>query len=326
MRNNLSQYPRKLARELLLHSYSFVQSQMTSGNSFSFTEPRIVEQLKLFYDGEEPRGYNDKIKWLMVNDQMPEHIVCSDKLVCRAFVAARIGETYLRRVYQAAETVDGINTDKLPNSFVVKANHDSGSVFVISDLSSWKRAKTILRVRLTKSYGMQKGEWAYSYVVPRVFAEELMCGPIIDYKFHCCDGEVCWAQIIYDRATGQPREVIVDKDYLPLGLHMDDNFVCEKQPARIPICWDEMREIARSLSQGFRYVRVDLYEYQGRPSFGELTFWPRAGNYGTSDEGEFGDLLQFDTSFCRMVIHDFFAEGRSKQSNSLISRLRKWRG
>ena len=33
-----------------------------------------------------------------------------------------------------------------------------------------------------------------------------------------------------------------------------------------------MKDIARELSTGFRYVRVDLYEFRAKPSFGELTF------------------------------------------------------
>lgn len=41
-----------------------------------------------------------------------------------------------------------------------------------------------------------------------------------------------------------------------------------------PKCFDEMVEIARKLSADFRFVRVDLYELDGKVYFGELTFTP----------------------------------------------------
>ena len=308
MRNRLRQFPRKFAKSLWLYAYDLSQQTMRFKHSSNLTETGLVEHLRLFRDGKEPKGYNEKLKWLMVNDQMPEHIICSDKLLCRAYVAGRIGEKYLRKVHQSSNSVDGINVDRLPKNFIIKANHDSGSVFLVTENLSWKRARRMLRMRMRRLYGMKKVEWAYSYVIPRVFTEEMMDEPIVDYKFHCCDGQICWVQIIYDRVTEQAREVNVDENYRALGLHMDDKFVYERQPPKKPQSWHEMQELARCLSRGFRYVRVDMYEYRGEPSFGELTFWPRSGNYGTEDESEFGKLLQFDTSFYRMLIHDFFAE------------------
>ena len=39
----------------------------------------------------------------------------------------------------------------------------------------------------------------------------------------------------------------------------------------------EMIEVARALSTGFDFVRVDLYEIDERVMFGELTFTPAGG-------------------------------------------------
>jgi hypothetical protein len=38
-----------------------------------------------------------------------------------------------------------------------------------------------------------------------------------------------------------------------------------------------MRDIARILSAGFPFIRVDLYSVKGRIYFGELTFYPDNG-------------------------------------------------
>ena len=39
----------------------------------------------------------------------------------------------------------------------------------------------------------------------------------------------------------------------------------------------EMIEIAKKLSSEFDYVRVDLYEVEGKIYFGEMTFYPLGG-------------------------------------------------
>ena len=275
----------------------------------------LLEKLRPFRDGKTPTGYNEKIFWLMVNDQMPEHIICSDKLLCRSFVANRVGGEYLRKLYKISTSPDHFNIKCLPEKFVVKANHDSGSTFVVIDLKTWKRAKRKIRKRMRRSYGLEKGEWAYSYIIPRVFVEEFMPGPIVDYKFHCCDGKISWIQVIYDRASGQPREVNVDENYCSLGVHFDDHFIPDEVPPMKPESWSEMKKLARKLSEGFRYVRVDLYEYRKKPSFGELTFWPRAGNYESDGEQILGDLLNFDLSFSRYMIHDYFSNNLTLGTN-----------
>jgi hypothetical protein len=40
---------------------------------------------------------------------------------------------------------------------------------------------------------------------------------------------------------------------------------------------DEMLQVAKTLSSGFPFVRVDLYYIKGRVYFGEMTFYPWSG-------------------------------------------------
>lgn len=262
-------------------------------------------------DLANPKGYNDKVNWLKIHDQMAEHVICCDKLLARAYVAERIGRDCLLDVYQTARSVDRIAFESLPERYVLKTNHDSGSVYVVTDDRSLGRAKKRIRRRIKRAYGVNKGEWAYAHISPFVFAEELMHGPVTDYKFHCCAGHIRWVQIIADRALGKPRETNVDEDYSTLPIHLDHTFLYAPQPPSRPTVWDEMKAIARNLSKPFRYVRVDLYEYDNRAVFGELTFWPKAGCYKSKDETAFGQMLDFDTNFKRPMIHDI-VEGQSR--------------
>ncbi len=270
----------------------------------------LFEELTEFRQGKKPKGYNETIKWLMVNDQMPEQVICSDKYLCRSYVANRVGTGYLREVFQVSKSIDKFVLNKLPKKFALKTNHDSGSVFLVEELANWRRIKRRIRRKMKMTYGLDKGEWAYSHILPLVFAEELMDGPVIDYKFHCCDGEICWVQIIWNRKESAPNEANVDEEYCSLNLHLDQNFTHSNIPPIPPTSWPKMREIAKGLSRGFKYVRVDLYEYRETPSFGEMTFWPLAGKYATDDEPEFGKLLKVNTASTRTLIYDFFSTSR----------------
>ena len=44
-----------------------------------------------------------------------------------------------------------------------------------------------------------------------------------------------------------------------------------------PVSLKEMVQAAERLADGFCFVRADFYEIEGRPRFGELTFYPGSG-------------------------------------------------
>lgn len=56
------------------------------------------------------------------------------------------------------------------------------------------------------------------------------------------------------------------------GLEPDPNHI-EIMPENL----NEMISIAEQLSNGFKFLRVDLYNIKGKIFFGELTFYPAAG-------------------------------------------------
>lgn len=241
-------------------------------------------------DWKNPTGYNDLIHWLKVHDQRPEHIIACDKVAVREMVWAQAGSSVL------IPASIGWPPAILPG--VVKCSHDSGSAVVIGEPADIAPALQRLNARLAKPYGAEKGEWAYQFVEPRIIAERLLAGQIIDYKFHCAHGQVRWVQVIWDRASAKPREAIFTPDGKLTTLHMDDKMRhapdASKHPG--PEAWEALTELALKLAAGWRYVRVDLYWCEARPWFGELTFWPKAGCYRTRDEPTFGKMLGLDLS------------------------------
>ena len=81
------------------------------------------------------QDFNDRIQWLKLFDQDREIIRCSDKLGVRERVKERLGESYLAKVYQVAHRFSEIRFENLPSQFVIKTNHDSGTVLVVRDKS-----------------------------------------------------------------------------------------------------------------------------------------------------------------------------------------------
>jgi hypothetical protein len=248
-------------------------------------------------DLENPVGYNDKIQWLKLHDQSEAHVRCCDKLGVRDYACETLGTSeHLLTVHEAADRFERL-TYRAP--CMVKTNHDSGSVRAISNRSDWRKAGSVIAGALGRSYGVEKGEWAYARIKPMAFTEERLPDPVTEYKFHCCEGEARFAQIITGRASGKPIEAITDPSgkLIPLRLFPDRRMLTGDPP--LPNTWNDMIGIAEALAAPFRYVRVDLYSVGGRVFLSEMTFWPMTGCFLSPDERIFGRMLDFDMSVKR---------------------------
>ena len=60
-------------------------------------------------------------------------------------------------------------------------------------------------------------------------------------------------------------------------LDVEKGVESEEKVLAKPQNFEKMVEIAKKLSEDFDFVRVDLYEVDGKPYFGELTFTPGNG-------------------------------------------------
>ncbi len=210
----------------------------------------------------------------------------------------RVGERYLVRVYQVHDHFSEIDFETLPNSFVLKVNHDSGSVILVRDKAKFDRGSAAAKVEasLRKPFGWDNGEWAYSYIEPKVFVEEFiesdMEGQPPDYKFYCVEGSVKFCHYIYDRST-DPKEQVISREGDDLATSLYPSFKLGQGFAK-PDAWEEMISVAEELGKGFKYVRVDLYCTREGVKAGEMTFWPMAGLYKGKGQKVLGRLLEFD--------------------------------
>ena len=150
----------------------------------------------------------------------------------------------------------------------------------------------------SRNYGGAKGEWCYKHIRPIAFVEEFLESGdegIPDFKFHCSGGKVRFVHYIYDRASGNPKEIIVTPRGEVTGLQLmiewerGEEFI-------VPSQWLEMIRVAENLSKPFKYVRVDFFVAKDKVRFGELTFSPQNGNYRTYGQKVLGGWLEIDRS------------------------------
>ena len=233
-------------------------------------------------DLDNPQTFSQKLQWLKVYYRNPIQTMMVDKYAVKKFIKESIGERYVVPVIGKWDTVEEIDWDRLPNRFVMKCNHDSGGLVICKDMKSFdvESAKKKIKNSLGRNLYFGTREWPYKDVKPCVFAEEYLedeYGELRDYKFFCFDGEPKALFIATDRQS-EDKETTFDffdmnLNHLPFtNGHPNAN----PYPAP-PKSFNEMRELAAKLSKGLPHVRVDFYEVNGRPYFGELTFFHWGG-------------------------------------------------
>jgi hypothetical protein len=95
-----------------------------------------------------------------------------------------------------------------------------------------------------------------------------------EYKLFVVHGRVEVLYVDRDRFVDHRRN-FYSRDWEPLDIRKDRYAVGEPQPR--PDSFDRVLEIAERLGEDTDFVRVDLYDVDGRVVFGELTNYPSAG-------------------------------------------------
>ncbi len=246
--------------------------------------------LKLFYfsvsgkwlDLKNPKGFNEKQNWLKLHDRHAEYTELVDKYAVRAHIDATMGKGHMFPLLGKWEHFDEIDFSALPTAFVLKCNHDSGSTRIIrnkeeiSEIDK-QNMKIFYERRLKQNFFYAGREYPSKGIKKHyILAEELMEDmknpgkSVEDYKFFCFDGVPKIMFIATDRST-DCRFDFYDMDFNHLDIenlhpHAD-------KPISKPIMFDEMKEVAAKLSKGIKFVRIDLYQLNGKIYFGEYTFF-----------------------------------------------------
>ena len=122
-------------------------------------------------------------------------------------------------------------------------------------------------------------------------------GVLVDYKFACFHGQVDNVMVCLDRHINDVKFYFFDRDWNLKRLNVRGKNAPEGFTIPKPPCIDEMFDIATKLSEGIPFVRVDLFECDGKIYFGEMTFFPDSGfdaNLLPETDLYFGQMIDLD--------------------------------
>lgn len=236
---------------------------------------------------QNPISFNEKLQWLKLYDRNPQYTIMADKYKARQFVVDRIGEQYLIPLIGVWNRPKEIDFDKLPDQFVLKCNHNSGvGMYICRNKNEIDRKRIIreLNKGIQENYYNYNREWCYKDIPRKIICEAYMEDEkdldhrgLVDYKFFCFDGKPRFlyvSQGLENHKTA--RMCFLTLDWTFATYARSDYKEYENLPDK-PSRYEEMVEIAKILSEGVPFLRVDLYEINGKIYFSEMTFFPCSG-------------------------------------------------
>ncbi len=248
---------------------------------------------------KNPQSFNEKTTLLKLEDynNNPKVSMLSDKYEVRQYVKEKGLEKILNKLYFVYDSANDIDFNQLPNKFALKCTHGCAYNIICKNKKELNIEKTRkkLNMWLKEKYGYTTQELHYTKIKPRIIAEKYLCNEEdkmpLDYKIYCFNGKakcilVCserekklklsyydldWNRVNYEKASwGSTKDI--------------------KKPNKL----EDMIKYAEILSEGFPFVRVDLYNDNGKIIFGEMTFTPAcccAPYYSKEGNKVLGEML-----------------------------------
>ena len=226
-----------------------------------------------------PQNFTEKLfnRMISLNRRPhPKFTQLADKYAARAYVSTKVGEQYVIKLFWHGKDPSAIPFDTLPAEYVIKTNHGSGQIIVVKGEADRTDIMSKLPVWLKTNYYWSCREYQYYHIEPRIMIEEYLrnqdgSGPL-DYRFWCFKGV---PEVIQVDNRAHDINPFFDTKWNQLDLYYREGV--SRPPIAKPINFEQMLIMASQLSTDFDFVRVDLYNVDGRIYFGEFTFTPTAG-------------------------------------------------
>jgi uncharacterized protein involved in propanediol utilization len=232
-----------------------------------------------FVHPHRPRRFTDWIQWRKLYDRDPRMPALADKVAVKRYVADMLGDAWVTPTLHHADELP--ETAGWPAPFVVKSRHGCNQcAFVRTGAEDWSAIRAAARKWVRGPYGQLLDEWLYKQVPTGVLVEPFIGagGALpIDYKIYVFGGRAACVKVDRDREHGNWRSIHA-LDWQPIWAPPGASLL--PPPASL----EEMIAAAETLGRDFDFVRVDFYEIDGRPRFGEMTFYPGSGLSPLPDE------------------------------------------
>ena len=259
-------------------------------NPRSLAESDYLRLMGKKLDWHSPKNLIEKIYWMIFNTDTTLWSLCADKYHVRRFVEERGCGDMLNELYGCWDRVEDIDYNARPDTFVLKTSNASGQVILVDD----KRQLNVRKVNrklnrwLRFVFGVTSSQLHYMRIKPCLIAEKMLTnatgGSLIDYKIWCFNGIPESVLVVYGRDMEHYKLSVFDLEWRNISSetlkHTSSHYGGEDVPC--PASFQQMLDAAKRLSEGFPEVRVDFYDIDGAPIFGELTFSTGYGYF--SDE------------------------------------------
>ncbi|MDD4362929.1 MAG: ATP-grasp fold amidoligase family protein, partial [Atribacterota bacterium] len=233
---------------------------------------------------KNPNSFNEKVVWKKIHDRNPLLPIITDKYQVRSYIKNLLGgkkaQEILIPLLYITDKPETIPFDELPAKYIIKPNNAAGRRIIVEDSIAIDKEDIIKTCKrwMKIPYGLAALEWSYIPVKRRIIIEKLLRDDNgktpKELKFFMFHGK---CKAVY---------LILDKLNTPFRSYYDEkwNILPVRKPNRLqgkkiekPKNYEEMVMLAEKLSKPFDFLRVDLYNLDGKIWFGELTNYPYSG-------------------------------------------------
>lgn len=242
---------------------------------------RVEGMLGYYPNIYNPSSYSEKILWRKFFDHNELFTITSDKVQVKEFLVEKFGESFKKYIIPTICSTNDPNKlpfDNLIFPCIIKANNGSGTNIILED-NNFNKDEIINTCKnwLNKKYGQKKFEWGYKNIQPKILIEPIINinnEKLYDYRFFVFHGEIKIIQVDRRGSLDKKRN-IYNKDFERIDLtikypNYDFEFIEPKN-------FNEMKSVATKIGSLFDFVRVDLYNIDGKIYFGETTHYPGSG-------------------------------------------------
>ncbi|HHA1266124.1 TPA: ATP-grasp fold amidoligase family protein [Enterobacter bugandensis] len=258
-------------------------------------------------DIKSPTTLSEKICHRLVYDHNNLYTMLADKLAVREYVASRTTRVKVVPLIGVYRRFSHIDFSILPDQFVLKCNHDSGSTIICTNKNqfNYRQARKKLTLALKKNLYYTTREWQYKNITPVI-----LCEPYVDLfnnadrnstpemlRIHCFHGVAHYVEADFTDDRGREFINVYDRHWnlQPFQMEYSNTPVAPGEPK----LFREALLAAQELAKGLDYCRIDLMLKSDEIFFSEITLSPKRGKLRISPlewDTKLGDIWQLPLS------------------------------
>jgi len=254
---------------------------------YHYTKRKFYKKMGYPLNLKYPTSFNEKLFWKKIHDRNPLLPVTADKYQVGSYIKEVLGEEQAQEIFipllYVTDKPETIPFERLSPPYILKPNHASGRNIMVEN-GNYKQEEIIKTCKrwLQTPYGLESLEWAYQSIKRKIVIQKLLKDengklPEIEYKFYIFHGKCELIRVDSDLncVLHHLKRVFFKPDWKMLDVTHSNR---ERGPyINSPDDLSKMIKIAEELSRPFDFVRVDLYNINGKIYFGELTHYPASG-------------------------------------------------